>query len=85
VELTRFVLGLGEQTIEAAGDVDLIGRCTGQATNFGQTFQLLLDTPFETVCVHVGLGENGRSQSALLFEQRGEQVLHVNLLMAVST
>ena len=72
VQFTRFVLGLGEQLIEAAGDVDLIGRRTGRAANFWQTFQLLLDTPFETVRVHVGLGENGCGQSALLFEQRGE-------------
>src|SRR6266446_6888016 len=84
VQFTRFVLGLGEQLIEAAGDVDLISRCTGRAANFWQAFQLLLDTPFETVRVYVGLGENGCGQSALLFEQRGEQVLHVDLLMAVA-
>ena len=46
--------------------------------------KLLLDTPLEAVGVDFGLVENRGCQAALLFEQRREQMLHVNLLVAVA-
>ena len=50
----------------------------------GGTLKLLLDAPLETVGVDFGFGKNRSRQTAFLFEQRSQQMLDVNLLMAVA-
>ena len=53
LELLGFVLGFGEQAVEAAGDVDLIGRA-GRGRDLRQAVEFLLDAAVNLSGLHAG-------------------------------
>ena len=83
LELLGFVLGLGEEPVEARGDEDLVGRA-GWPGDFRQPVQFLLEPRTQRVDVDPGVGQYGTCQAALLFQQAGKQMLDIELLMAVA-
>ena len=82
-ELFGFVFGLRQQAIQTRRDVNLLGPAAAMG-DLGHALQLLLDAPFKAVSSDAGLGENRNRQAILLVEQRCQQMLDVNLLMAVT-
>ncbi len=83
LQLARFVLGLSQNAVEAAGDVDLVGR-PGDARDLGQALDFLDGAAMQALDVDAGLDEDGGSEAVGLFEQRGEDVLDIDLLVAVA-
>ena len=83
LEAAGLVFGLGQEAVEAAGDVDLVGRARG-ARDLGEALQFLLEGLEDGHGRHVRLVEDGRSEAVVLQEKGGEQVLDVDLLVAVA-
>ena len=82
LEALGFVLGLGEKFLQTGGDVDLI-LGGGGIRHFGKLVEFLIQARFERTHGHVGLVEDGGSEAALLFQEGGEQMLDIHLLIAV--
>ena len=83
LEVLGLVLGFGEQLIEARRNVNLVGG-SGRAAHFGQTVEILIQAGGESFDIGSGAFENGRGQTAFLREERGQQMLDVNLLITVA-
>ena len=81
LEPAGLVLGGDEEALEALGDVDLVGLHP-RAGHPRPLLQLALQLGGERLHRHVHAGEQPRNQPFGLFEQGGEQVLAVDLLMA---
>ena len=83
LSLLGLVLGRGEQPVQPRGDVDLVG-CAGRPGDLRHAVEFRLEARREGFQIDAGLRQDGGRQSALLFEQRGEQVFDVDLLVAVA-
>ena len=84
LELLRFVFRLGEDAVEPAGDVGLVRRRPGRTRYFGRPLQFLLEPLAQEFGGHAGLGENGARQAALLLEKRSQQMLDLQLMVALA-
>ena len=81
LELLGLVLGVREQLVEPAGDVEVVRRPLAPVTrgSFSSSRCRRIVKRFGS---DAGLLQDGRGQPALLIEQRDEQVFDVDLLMA---
>src|SRR5262245_8527411 len=82
-ELFGLVFSLHKQAIQTARDVDLIG-CSSRAGDFGQALELLPDFSFKDVNIDIDLIQYRSRQSPILLEQGEQQMLDIDLLMAVA-
>ena len=80
LEPLGFVLGFGQQVLQPLRDVNLV-QAAARTGNFRKTVELLLKRPVRGLEIHARLGQNRLRESALLLEQRKQQMLDVKLLL----
>jgi len=80
LEALGLVLGHGEQALEPARDIDLIGRA-GRGGNLRELVELLLEPAVDPLNIHLCFQQDSWSQAPLLLEQGGEEMLDVDLLV----
>ncbi|SPE30427.1 conserved hypothetical protein [Candidatus Sulfopaludibacter sp. SbA6] len=83
LELARFVIRIGQQAIQAARDVHLV-RPAGWAGDLGHPLELGFHPARKRLYLDSCLGQDGRSEPALLLQQGGQKMFDVDLLVAVA-